>query len=120
MSELISLTEAAKLVAKSSTTLRKLINDGKFKSVKNESGHHMVRRDDVLGYYAINSAPKSSVERGSEQQTDLVMRSMNEQISLMRETIERERKENVELRAQIRNLEGELLKVNEEIKSKNE
>ena len=114
MGEKIPLSEAAKLVNKNPATIRRLCNDGKIPSSKNSQGRHVIERNDLLAYYAISARTETNAtDKKSDREADL----LRDQIASMKETIDREREENRELRQQILRLESELFKITAELQT---
>jgi predicted RNase H-like nuclease (RuvC/YqgF family) len=128
MGEQVTLTDASKMVDQHPAVLRRFIGEGKLKSSKNTSGHHVVDKTEVLAFFADRSAKRSGASRGSDRASkseggDQVAAVLTERIASLegtiadlRRTIEREREENKDLRSQNRELQGEILKITHELK----
>ncbi len=52
----ITVAQAAKVVGKAQTTIRRLVELGQIKSVKDETGKHWVSQQDVVQHYSIQAA----------------------------------------------------------------
>ncbi len=116
MSEKILLSEAATRLGKSPTTLRKLVNTGIISTTKDKQGRHWVDFSVVHTHYAQRSAPqdkRSAPEKIVENEQSL----LKEKVALLERVLEREERINDELRGQVKQLEGELLKITHELKT---
>jgi hypothetical protein len=107
MNNQILLTEAAKIVGKAPATLRRLINDGRIASTKDSQGRNRVRREDVIAYYAMMSDQALISDRAGASHTDSMINALRDQITILTQTVDREREENKELRVRIREMEQE-------------
>jgi predicted site-specific integrase-resolvase len=107
MNNQILLTEAAKIVGKAPATLRRLINDGRIASTKDSQGRNRVRREDVIAYYAMMSDQALICDRAGASHTDSMINALRDQITILTQTVDREREENKELRVRIREMEQE-------------
>lgn len=107
MSDQILLTEAAKLVGKAPATLRRLINDGRIQSTKDSQGRNRVRREDVIAFYAIMEGERAIPDRAGAVHEDHLTRALRDQIAILTQTVDREREENKELRARLREVDQE-------------
>ena len=100
MSDLVTLTNASKLVSKNPSTLRRLINEGKISSIKSKDGHHQIYRSDLIAYFATTSDQRSQQVTHPSDQGSLVLRSLNDQIDLLKSMVDRSQRENESLRDQ--------------------
>lgn len=70
-SDRLSLSEAAKLVGKSTSTVRRLVDLGSLKTTRDETGKHYVARSDVLTHYsaqahAVTNRPSKPERSGAQ------------------------------------------------------
>jgi predicted RNase H-like nuclease (RuvC/YqgF family) len=128
--ERLTLSQAAKLVGKASTTLRRLVDLGALSTIRDETGKHWVRQSDVISHYAVQAhtvasrpstgdkTQRSGATTAASHSHDLAVASevarltatvsgQQTQISLLHDSLARER-QNVEgLKKQVENLEQE-------------
>ena len=132
-SERLSLSEAAKLVSKSTSTLRRLVDLGSLQTTRDETGKHFVARSDVLTHYSAqahtannrSSKPARSGAQASsadprqtlhsDAQLDVVkLRAENDglraQLQFVQDTLRREQ-------AKSDKLEGDLVSLMHEMKA---
>lgn len=107
MNDQMLLTDAAKLVGKAPATLRRLVNDGRIPSTKDTQGRNRVRREDVIAFYtSLSDQPLIPTRAGAEREDGMVC-ALRDQITILAQTVEREREENKELRHRLREIEQE-------------
>lgn len=129
MTDPIPLSEAARIASTTPEVLRKHINQGLLKSTKDERGRHLVRRDDVLLFFAeraVNRSPArtqprspsittASVPEGSPLREQIAL--LERQIDQLDRSLDRERRVNDEFRDQIKRLESEIFKLSHEMQA---
>jgi len=110
MSDPIPLSEAARLVGKTPGALRRLVNEGRLHGVKDSQGRHRVRREEVIAHYADTHRSGASADRYEDRSGDPLVQALRDQVSILRATVDQERFEKTELRAQNQELQSQLLR----------
>ena len=119
MSDPIPLSEAARLVGKTPGALRRLVNEGRISGLKDAQGRHLVRREEVIAHYAITLRSGASTDRDEDRSEprseDPLVQALRDQVAILRQASDQDRIEKAELRAQNKELQGEIQKLNAEM-----
>jgi hypothetical protein len=116
----VSISEAAKMLAKGQTFIRSLITKGDVDAIRTELGHwsissdslrsyaatHMVARDPTSVSRRVAGASRGRVDAARDPEIDLT-RELRAALAREQEAVERERRLSDELRARVRELELE-------------
>jgi len=121
MSDPIPLSEAARLVGKTPGALRRLVNEGRLHGLKDAQGRHLVRKEEVIAHYAITHRSGASTDRNEDRSdarsSDPLLQALRDQVSILRATVDQDRIEKAELRAQNRELQGQVVKLAAEMQA---
>ncbi len=115
MSDPIPLSEAARLVSKTPGALRRLVNEGRISGLKDAQGRHLVHREEVIAHYAVTLRSGASTDRDEDRSEDPLVQALRDQVAILRSAADQDRIEKTELRAQNKELQGEILKLNAEM-----
>lgn len=115
MSDPIPLSEAARLVGKTPGALRRLVNEGRISGLKDVQGRHLVHREEVIAHYAITLRSGASTDRDEDRSEDALVQALRDQVAILQSAADQDRIEKAELRAQNKELQGEILKLNAEM-----
>lgn len=115
-SEDLTMAEAMRLTEKAESTIRAWIKSGAIEAYQDKQGWWRINRDALL-YKAAEGAQKrplrapqlNTVSQSSPQPTPLE--------KALTEALERERRINDELRSQVKQLEGEFIKITAELRA---
>jgi excisionase family DNA binding protein len=101
--ERVSLSEAAKLVGKSPSTIRRLLDTGSLNSIRDETGKHFVVRKEVFNHYSLAAHSHNSQITSNVRQSASSPRSDSSQSVHTQSMIESAKltAENHGLRAQL-------------------
>jgi DNA-binding transcriptional MerR regulator len=113
MNDILSLSEASKMSGKSLATVRRWAKEGLVIAEKNRSGRWQIPTHQFRVYLAQDvSLHEPSMDKHNEGQSFKVEASQ-----MLYEALHRERKINDDLRSQVKEKDGELLKLTYEMKS---
>lgn len=135
MGDRITISEAAKLVNKAATTIRRLVDVGSLKSIKDETGKHWIEKQAVISHYAnqahtvatqstnsnrsgATASPEVAVASASEiGRLQATVSGLKEQLVLLQDSLGRERSEKDAFKKENLNLQHELLKITKEMQA---
>jgi excisionase family DNA binding protein len=108
-SETLSVSQAAKRAAVSPSTIRRWIDSGAIKHSTSSEGWRLITAQDLMGYLSQHGPETPRIVRGASAREAPVVSTgaTGEALKIALEALDRERKINDELRAQVRSLEQE-------------
>ena len=133
MDDRVTIAQAAKIVGKAATTIRRLVDLGTIKSTRDETGKHWVERGAVIAHYSAQAHTVATQATGSSRSgatavSDVAVASANElgrlqatveglrqQLSMIESSLSRERAEKDDLKRENLHLQQELLKITKEM-----
>lgn len=113
----LTINEAAKHSGKSATTIRRWLESGVLKYKTSPEGWKLITKDDLLGVLSENTTVTSPPERATQH----VAHIESSTVTVLKESLEHERRrcerleaEKNDLQKNIKELQGELLKLTKE------
>ena len=89
MPDMLTASQAAKLVGKSPSTIRRMIKEKKIPSRKSAEGWNMVTKHDLLSAFMTTSSDtQTTAHQQSESLSDRTMHVLEKQLSIANTTIE--------------------------------
>lgn len=116
----LSVGEAARTSGKASSTIRRWIADGSLKAIQNEEGWYLIAHEDLMATLSRLAPPSHmSDSRTTRNHATYTTQAADGSplVRSLQEAVAHERQVNGEFRQQIRTLEGELVKLNAEVKA---
>jgi excisionase family DNA binding protein len=118
---MVSIAQAAQILGKSQATIRRWAAQKTIPALKSKDGTWSFNREELIAHMSANAQSmieSKTIRRSPNQDREhQVITVYERQIDALERTIDRERKINDELREQVRQSQGEILKLTHEIRS---